>query len=293
MQPGEYLRLPPSLREINVTGGEPFLREDIDEVIKYIKKACMNPRIIISSNGYMPEKIESKMKKIISMYKNVGLRISLDGPKSIHNKIRGVNNAYQRAIESIIRVKKLGLRDIGIAMTVSNLNVGNIYEVFKISRKLGVQFTVSAASSSDIFFGRIDDQIKYFNFKEFENQIKLISKERLSSLNIKEWARAWYENLLKNYIKSAKRPFTCDAGDGFFYMDSQGNIHACHIIQSFIGNIGHYESFKEIWNNENRKKILKITRSCNRCWMVCTFKSQINKNKILIGLSILKKRFTR
>jgi MoaA/NifB/PqqE/SkfB family radical SAM enzyme len=293
MKPSEYLKLPYSLREINITGGEPFLRDDIDEVVKYIKKACMNARIVISSNGYLSDRIESKMRRILNIDSNVALRISIDGPEYVHNKIRGIDNAFQRALESIIRAKKIGVRDIGIAMTISNLNVEKICEVFNISEGLNVQFTISVTSSSDIYFGKIDDQIRNFSLEQFDNQIKLIAKKRMNVLDPKEWARAWFEELLLNYVKTRKRPFHCDAGEGFFYMDSQGNVHGCHIINSYIGNINEYTNFEELWNNGKRNIIREMAQSCNKCWMVCTSKSQINKKKIFIGLSILRKKFIK
>ena len=291
LKPHEYSKLPTSLREINITGGEPFLRDDIDEVIKYIKKACKSARIVISTNGYLSDKIESKMRGILNIDSKVALRISIDGPERLHNKIRGVNDAFQNAFETLIRVKKAGVRDIGIAMTISNLNAEKIYEVFKISREINTQFTISVTSSSDIYFGLIDDKIKKLDLNQFDDKIKLIAKERMNTFSIKEWARAWFEDSLLKYVKTGKRSFRCNAAEGFFYMDSQGNVHGCHIIDSYIENINNYNNFEKLWNSGRRELIVKLSRNCNKCWMVCTSKSQINKRKFLIALSILKKKF--
>ncbi|MEW6068093.1 MAG: radical SAM protein [Nitrospirota bacterium] len=291
LKPEEYLKLPSSLREINITGGEPFLRNDIEQVVGCIKQACKNARLVISSNGYLCSKIESEMKEIQKIDPKVALRVSIDGLEETHNKIRGFKDGFKRALEILTRTKKIGIKDLGISMTISSLNVSQIYDVFKISKKLNVQMTMTAASDSDIYFGNIDENIKKFNFQQFEKQLSMIAKERIKTVNPKEWARAWFEGLLIDFVKDKKRPFGCDAGQGFFYMDSVGNVYGCHIIENYLGNLRDYDTFKELWENEKRKEIFEKAMKCKKCWMVCTSKSEIRNKKLKVGLEILKKKF--
>lgn len=292
LKPEEYLKLPSSLKEINITGGEPFLRNDLEQVVRCIKQACKNARLVISSNGYLYEKIERKMKEILKVDPKTALRISIDGMEETHNKIRGFKDGFQRALETLSRAKDIGIKDLGISMTISSMNVGQIYNVFQLSRQLSVQMTMTVASDSDIYFGNIDDNIKTFDFQEFEKQLNMITKERIDDVKPKEWARAWFEGLLVDFVRDKKRPFGCDAGRGFFYMDSIGRVYGCHIIENYIGNMGDYETFKELWNNEARKDVFEKAKKCKKCWMVCTSKSEIRKKKLKVGLEILKKKFS-
>ncbi len=292
LKPEEYLKLPSSLREINITGGEPFLRNDIEQVVRYIKQACKNARLVISSNGYLYSKIETKMKEILKVDPRVALRISIDGLEETHNKIRGFKDGFQRAMETLSQAKKIGVKDLGISMTISSLNVSQIYDVFKLSKKLHVQMTMTAVSDSDIYFGSIDESIKQFNFEEFKQQMCMIDRERTKTMKPKEWARAWFESLLVDFVKDKKRPFGCDAGQGFFYMDSVGRVYGCHIIENYIGNLRDYDTFKDLWNNEERKNVFEKAKQCRKCWMVCTSKSEITNKKLRVGLEILKKKFT-
>ncbi|MEW6570929.1 MAG: radical SAM protein [Nitrospirota bacterium] len=293
LKPEEYLKLPSSLREINITGGEPFLRNDIDQVVKNIKQTCKNARLVISSNGYLYSKIESKMKEILKIDLKSALRISIDGLEETHNKIRGLKDGFQRALETLTRTKKIGIKDLGISMTISSLNVSQIYDVFKLSKKLNVQMTMTATSDSDIYFGNIDESIKEFNFQDFKQQVCMIARERTKTLQPKEWARAWFEDLLVDFVRDKKRPFGCDAGNGFFYMDSVGNVYGCHIIENYLGNLRAYDTFKELWDNEKRRDIFEKARKCKKCWMVCTSKSEISNKKLKVGLEILKKKFSK
>lgn len=292
LKPEEYLKLPSSLREINITGGEPFLRNDIEQIVKCIKQACKNARLVISSNGYLYSKIETKMKEILKIDPRVALRISIDGLQETHNKIRGFKDGFQRAMETLSRAKKTGVKDLGISMTISSLNVNQIYDVFKLSKKLNVQMTMTAASDSDIYFGNIDETIKQFNFENFKQQVCMIAKERTRTLKPKEWARAWFEGLLVDFVEDKKRPFSCDAGQGFFYMDSVGRVYGCHIIENYLGNLRDYDTFKELWDKDVRREVLEKAKKCKKCWMVCTSKSEISNKKLQVGLEILKKKFT-
>ena len=71
--------LPESLRSVNVTGGEPFMRQDLAEVIRIIDKRCHHPRILISSNGFNTKKILNKTEEILGINRRVGFRLSVDG----------------------------------------------------------------------------------------------------------------------------------------------------------------------------------------------------------------------
>lgn len=77
--PIDYFKLPDSLKDINITGGEPFLRPDIEEIINNIKKACPRARLIINTNGFLPQNIENKIKRILQIDPDIAIRLSLDG----------------------------------------------------------------------------------------------------------------------------------------------------------------------------------------------------------------------
>jgi len=92
----------------------------------------------------------------------------------------------------------------------------------------------------------------------------------------KAWLRGWYGNRLVEYLAGGTRPMSCDAGSGFFYLDSHGGVHACHVRSLAMGSLRE-QSFAEIWNAERATHARAEADSCHGCWMVCTSKSQIRK----------------
>ena len=93
---------------LNITGGEPFLRKDLPDLIKtfYINK---KPIILtINTNGFLTNKIISDTEKILSFYKlPLIIEISLDGIKEDHDKVRYVEGAFDKSILTFKKLKEL------------------------------------------------------------------------------------------------------------------------------------------------------------------------------------------
>ena len=55
-------RIPDGLKFINITGGEPFLRNDLDQIIQF--ELTRTERLVISTNGYFTKKLSSSPKSM-------------------------------------------------------------------------------------------------------------------------------------------------------------------------------------------------------------------------------------
>ena len=62
-----YKKLPKTLRDINVSGGEPFLRQDLVQLIKILRKTYPKAKMVISSNGFLTDLIKEKMREILKI----------------------------------------------------------------------------------------------------------------------------------------------------------------------------------------------------------------------------------
>jgi SynChlorMet cassette radical SAM/SPASM protein ScmF len=93
------------MRAIKLTGGEPFTRKDIFELLKYLKENKIS--ITMETNGTLIREKEAKALKEAG----VGhVAVSLDGPTAeIHEALRGVPGSFNAALEGIQYLKKEGL----------------------------------------------------------------------------------------------------------------------------------------------------------------------------------------
>ncbi len=77
------------------------------------------------------------------------------------------------------------------------------------------------------------------------------------------------------------RPLPCGAGENFFYMDPFANVFMCQIKNWPIGNL-RKQSFEDIWYSKAKSQFLPKAEACNDCWIVCTAKDAIKKNKLKV-----------
>lgn len=289
MKPEDYLKLPKSLKDINISGGEPFLRKDIVEVLKNVKKACPKARILFSSNGLVPELIVPKMAEIKRFIPNIGFGISIDGLGEMHDKIRGMPGAYNNALKTVEQLKIAGIHNIRFAFTVSTLNVTHLAKTYDLSRNLGVQFTMAFAQSSDFYFGgkqNYENPDQKIMKEEFDHLIA----EELKSFHPKRWVRAYFAEGLYNFATNKKQALPSQAGTDFFFVDPQANIYPSVVHNHIMGNLLK-KDFESIWTSKKAEKIrAQIKKEKKPVWMICTARTAIKKHPIKVGKWILKKK---
>jgi len=285
-----YNKLPTTLKTINISGGEPFLRKDLPEIINIIENRCKKPRMVISTNGLLPRVIEKQIKEMLEFKKDIGVRVSIDGIEEVHDRVRGSKGAFVNGMESVRILKGLGVRDLGIAFTAIGFNLSNIRNVYDLSRKLGIQFALNVAYNSSIYFKNIGDEY-LINFEELKDRLDYIVNRELRSWAPKRWFRAYFEKVLVEYISGRKKLLNCAAGEDFFYLDPHGNMYPCNVLDMKLGNLQE-ESFDEIWNSEETQKVRDYIKRCPyNCWMVCNAGPVIKKNPYIPLSWIMKNKF--
>lgn len=283
--PAEYYKkLPSSLKDINITGGEPFLRQDIVEIVRNMKMAAPNARFIMNTNGFMPHMVKKHLPGILKIDPNFAFRVSIDGIGDAHDAIRRIPNGYKKILESLKIAKSLGAKDLGIAFTLIDQNVNELPKVQQLADDLGVEFSMTVATNSIIYFGSGKEDLRPKNPERLEFRLDEAAKKHLRRMSPKELMRGWFIKRLLTFVQTGKRALVCDAGTGFFYMDSLGNVYTCHLKPWKMGNIKN-QTMEEILSNQ---RFAKQVASCDACWMVCTAKSMMRKKIFRVALEALK-----
>jgi len=284
LDPNEYLKLPSTLTDINITGGEPFLRRDIVEIVANMKKAAPRARLILNTNGFMPRKIKEDMEKIILIDPDFAFRVSIDGIGNVHDAIRGIPGGYERCMETLRAVKELGVKDIGISFTLMQQNIDELPKVQQLCRKNGYEFSLTVVTNSPIYFGEKKEDFRPKRNTKLDRVLQNAAVTHLRSYRPKEIIRGWFVKRLLSYVKTGKRVLPCYAGSGFFYMDSAGNVYTCHMKPWIMGNITK-QSFDMIMSNQ---RFAPRVASCNDCWMVCTAKSSMRHHLFQVAREALQ-----
>jgi len=289
LKPEEFRKLPTSLRDINITGGEPFLRADLPEIVGILKQTAPKSRLILSTNGFLPRVTEKLTPEILKIDPHFAVRVSLDGWKETHDRIRRIPNGFKIAMESLEILRKAGVKDLGIGFTIMQGNLNDLEKVFEFSKKEGLELSLTLVTNSPIYFGEGKESLRPDNQNEVKKYLNRVIVKRFQSISSKEWFRGWFEEQLLNYYLTHDRPLTCDAAENFFYLDSLGNVFACHIKNWLLGNI-RKNTFEEIWKSKRAKTIRENVKKCNDCWMVCTAKTAMRAHLAKIAVEVFGKK---
>ena len=236
LPPEEYLKLPNTLRDVNISGGEPFLRKDIADIIANVVKAAPKARMVISTNGFLTDLVAQRMKKILEIKPDIGVAVSIDGIGEMHDEVRGIPGGFKRDMETIQMLKKLGMRNLRLAFTITERNVNHFSKVYDLTRELDIQFTHSYAQSSEFYFGGKRNKTNPRR-ELLDNEYGYILRRELGSWDPKRWARAFFAHGMHSFITS-KTPVLSNApGRDFFYLDPNGVIYPSVVHNIPMGNI--------------------------------------------------------
>lgn len=282
----ETIKKLPKMYFTNVTGGEPFIRQDLKDIIRELYKK--SDRIVISTNGFFTERIVD----LCTEFPNVGIRISIEGLEETNNEIRGLENGFQRGYDTLKKLREMGMTDVGFGMTVQDKNAPDLVPLYRLSNEMGMEFATASLHNSFYFVEAkniIKDRIAVA--QNFENLIN----ELLNSGSPKKWFRAYFNHGLINYIFGQKRLLPCDMSFDTFFIDPYGDVMPCNGTKDkeVMGNLN-TQSWEEIWNSDEAEEVRRKVRCCDReCWMIGSVSPAMKKHILKPALWVIKHKFLR
>lgn len=280
----ETIRKLPEMYFTNITGGEPFIREDLKDIVRELYKK--SDRIVISTNGFFTDRIVDLCKE----FPQVGIRISIEGLEQTNNEIRGLDDGFNRGYTTLKTLVEMGMKDVGFGMTVQDKNAADLVPLYEISDKLNMEFATASLHNS--FYFVESNNIIRDRLMVAENFEKLINR-LLESNSPKKWFRAYFNHGLINYIFSQKRLLPCDMSFDTFFIDPYGDVMPCNGTKEkeVMGNLKEQE-WDELWNSEKAELVRKKVRCCDRnCWMIGSVSPAMHKYIWKPAFWVLKHKF--
>ena len=282
----ETIKKLPEMYFTNITGGEPFIRDDLKDIVRELYKK--SDRIVISTNGFFTDKIVDLCKE----FPQIGIRISIEGLEQTNNEIRGLEDGYNRGYTTLKKLVDMGMQDVGFGMTVQDRNAADLVPLYNISDELGMEFATASLHNSFYFVESnniIKDRLMVAqNFEDLINRL-------LESNSPKKWFRAYFNHGLINYIFSQKRLLPCDMSFDTFFIDPYGDVMPCNGTKEkqVMGNLNE-QSWDELWNSEKAERVRKFVRNCDRnCWMIGSVSPAMHKYIHKPMLWVIKHKFLR
>jgi len=270
-------KIPAGMQRLNITGGEALLRKDIAEIVRILDKKTK--RLEISTNGYFFDRIETIAKE----FPDITIRVSVEGLPALNDRLRGIQNGFDHAMRTVLRLKELGIKDIGFAMTISGENCYDLLDLYTLVASMDIEFA-NAVVHNSFYFHKLNNEIK--NKKEIE-RIMLKFMERLLNSprknikkKIKDWFRAYLNLGLLRHVQGEERPIPCGAGTDTFFLDPWGRVLACNgsVKPMIMGDLK-TQTFVDIWGGEQAARAREQVKNCKQnCWMTGTAVPAMRKN---------------
>ncbi len=272
-----FANLSPSLKYINVSGGEPFLRADLPQIIKTINQAAPQAKIIISSNGLATKLILKAMRKIYKIDSRVGIRISLDGIGQMHDEVRGVAGIYQAVLDTVQGLQKIGISNLGFSFTIMDKNVNQLRKVYELSKKMKVELALAVVQNSDIYFAKADNKITFID--KLKKELDFVIDSELATWSSKHWGRAFYNYGLKLYAEKNQRLLPSGAGFDSLFIDPTGMVFPSNLINLPMGNIVK-NKLDTVWSDLPAQAVREeiINKKITESWIICTIRGEIKKH---------------
>jgi MoaA/NifB/PqqE/SkfB family radical SAM enzyme len=278
----------PEITDLWISGGEPFMRKDLPEIIETFYRNNHVRWINLPTNGLFKNRVHEWLDRILDRCPqlHIDLNVSLDGFRETHERIRGVPGCYEKTLDMLQSLPPLvGMHRQQLRVNVNTcLNGDNCMELIEFMKYVFEELPVDGQYLQLIRGNPMDPGMKTIPLRalreiyDFARVLYEKYSERMFShlggLS-KGLAKTAYVGTLAlhnkiqyaNYLESTRWPMACTAGETFCVIDYNGDVRACE-LRGKLANLRDYGyDFSKFWADLRRQKELDQI-VCDQCW--CT-----------------------
>lgn len=213
--------------KIVLTGGDPPAHPDFLKILKWSTEHFLV--VDIATNGYRID--ESLVKKICALKKGmITARVSIDGTKEMHEKIRGIKGCWDKAVKAVTVFSSHNI-PVSVVMTLNSHNVNDLEDVVCTAHQSGAsRFSAGMTLSK----GRAHKNLELTPSQKVDvsKKLKALAQHYGSdTFYISPWVGVSERDVLSDTAVN------CGAGYRMFAVDSSGNVNPCPAFSYSIGNI--------------------------------------------------------
>lgn len=241
----------PNLLSVSLTGGEPYLRRDLPQIAEAFERNSRVRNLQIPSNGLLVDKTLERAEQLLEKVRRarVCTGVSLDGPKDVHNAVRGDPRSFDRALETLAGLKAMKPRfpnlSVGVALTVTAANQHRLDEFFDLLETHwvpdAVTITLARGEPMDPSLKQVDLAI-YRRFAaralDYRRRHRLTDGWTDRLVIAKE--QGTYE-LIAEAAGASKRIAPCYAGELIGILGETGEVRVCETLTQSMGNVRDFD----------------------------------------------------
>jgi len=272
------------VNNVLLTGGEPFLRKDIGNVIELF---LARSNVWINTNGYMSRTITKVLDDVLSRGFNhsIMISVSIDGFEKIHNGMRKNKKSHRKALDAVrfllhLREKYKGL-SVMINTLVSQYNADDLVEfATEISEGFDVDYhNFEIVRSDPSFVNWVMENSKQLN-DIYKSLLQIIKKRYPSYWMLNKFK---FKFQLNKLLFAKVWPFDCLAGDNTFVIYPSGKLSVCELRSSIIDLKDFSYNIRDAFGSKAmQEEIAKVGESkcsCTHgCWLTSSMIDYFDKH---------------
>jgi putative heme d1 biosynthesis radical SAM protein NirJ2 len=243
------------------SGGEPFMRSDIIELVAYARSLGLRP--VFGTNGTL---ITPEIARDLKTAGTMGVGVSLDSlDVEKHDKLRGQAGSWEGAVRGMKNCREAGVA-FQIHTTVMDWNDHEVEAITDFAVEMG-------AVAHHVFFlvptGRaVDIEQESLRAEQYENVLeRIMKKQQTVDIELKPTCAPQFMRIAKQMGMDLRFERGCLAGTSYCIIGPKGDVQPCAYLNIPLGNVRE-QSFVDIWRNSpvfEELRTLDYEGGCGSC----------------------------
>jgi len=270
----------PQFRWVHLTGGELFMRRDLDDLVAAIQRNCRSLFLLnFPTTGWFGDKTVTLVERTLA--RGVGrlmVTISIDGPKALHEEMRGLPGSFDKGLETFRRlrgIRKSNFQTV-IGMTLMAKNAARVDETLAAIRQVIPDFRrselhLNVGHESGHYFDNVGYPVETHH-GDILRAVEDHRKQNGSSLHPVKFLEDRYQALISKYYETGKSPLPCTALSSSCFVDAYWNLFPCSIWSEKVGNLrDNGFDLRALWTGSRRVELREavVEERCSHCWTPC------------------------
>lgn len=282
----------PKLDTLRLTGGEPFLRRDFDQLVGSILDVVDPTVIHLTTAGVMYERIVDFAKTFGS--KKLHIKMSIDAVGDRHDEIRGYRGLYNKSMRTLRTLAELREQYgfyLGVNQTISDRNWDHIEPLREAMAELNVPVHYAIATDHYTLYRMNTTKenerpdMRSVSMSDFTpEQLAYIFDQldrRDAIHDVPEWiVQRYYLHGLKNrLLKGIESPKpSCIELFNHMRLMPNGDVMTCVYYPNVVGNL-RTQTLRDVWFGKDIEPQREVVKKCVGCWAGC----EVKPNAIYTG----------
>jgi Fe-coproporphyrin III synthase len=280
----------PQITDLWLSGGEPTLRRDVNDIVDLFVRHNSVRRLIVPTNALIKSRVCQLVEHALSRHPQLDLylNVALDGYGETHDRIRGVPGNWEKTLDSIRALYplkeeyrdrfRLNVNTVVCAENYTEIERlsdylwenfrldGHYFNLVRGETKVGDEIKEIPVDVLPEIYARAAHLTKRYGERMFAADDA--ARRFVKTLAYVGTIATHYRTQHENFAQPTAWPFPCTAGETIAVIDYNGDVRACELRQKFATLSDYDYDFGKLWAAQGREAELKAIDGGAACW--CT-----------------------